>query len=96
MPRFIIERNMPSAGDLTPEQLREAAQTSCNVLRALGPDIQWVHSYVSEDRITCVYIAPSETLIREHARQSGFPADEVIEVVTMIDPTTAEMPRVRA
>jgi hypothetical protein len=96
MPRFIIERNMPSVGDLTAEQLHEASKTSCNVLRQLGPDIQWVHSYVSDDRITCVYIAPSETLIREHARLAGFPADQILEVRTIIDPTTAEMPAVRA
>ena len=96
MPRFIIERNMPRVGDLSAEQLREASQTSCRVLNDLGPSIQWVHSYVTADRITCIYIAPSEELIREHARQTGFPADQILEVRAVIDPTTAEMPMVAA
>jgi hypothetical protein len=96
MPRFIIERNMPGVGDLTGEQLREAAQTSNRVLRELGPDVQWLQSYVSDDRITCVYIASDEKLVREHARRSGFPADRILEVRTVIDPTTAEMTTVTA
>ena len=92
MPRFIIDRNMPKVGDLNADQLREASETSNRVLRELGPDIQWVESYVTGDRITCVYIAANESLIREHARRSGFPADQILLVHAVIDPTTAEMP----
>jgi hypothetical protein len=96
MPRFIIERNMPGVGDLSAEQLREASQTSRRVLKELGTDVQWEHSYVSDDRITCVYIATNEALVLEHARRSGFPADRILEVRTVIDPTTAEMSAVTA
>jgi len=90
MPRYVIERAIPGAGSLPPEELRAISQKSCKVLDALGPQIQWDHSYVSEDKVYCVYIAPSEELIREHARQGGFPADRISEVKTVIDPVTAE------
>jgi hypothetical protein len=90
MPKFLIERNIPGAGKLTSEQLQGISQQSCGVLRGMGPEIQWVHSYVTDDKITCVYIAPNAEMIREHARQGGFPADAVLEVRTIIDPTTAE------
>ena len=90
MPKFVIEREIPGAGDLTPEQLQAISQTSCGVLRKLGPQIQWVHSYVTADKIYCVYIAPDEETVREHARQGGFPANSVAQVRSMIDPTTAE------
>jgi Protein of unknown function (DUF4242) len=90
MPKYLIEREIPGAGDLTPEQLRAISQTSCGVLQGMGPQIQWVHSYVTGDKITCIYIAPNEEMVREHARQGGFPADRVEEIVTIIDPTTAE------
>ncbi len=90
MPKYLIERNIPGAGNLTAEQLQGIAQKSCGVLNKLGPQIQWVQSYVTGDKITCVYIAPNEELVREHARQGGFPADAVLEVRTVIDPTTSE------
>jgi hypothetical protein len=90
MPKYVIERNMPGAGSLSKEQLRAASQTSCGVLQKLGPQIQWVESYVTDDKIYCIYIAPNKQLIEEHARQGGFPADRVSEIKTMIDPTTAE------
>jgi cell division inhibitor SulA len=90
MPKFVIERQVPGAGALTPEQLQAISQTSCGVLRNLGPQIQWVHSYVTADAIFCVYIAPNEEMVREHAKQGGFPANRVLEVKTIIDPTTAE------
>jgi len=90
MPKFLIERNLPGAGKLSPAELQGVSQKSCSVLRGLGPEIQWVQSYVTDDRITCVYIAPSAELIYEHARQGGFPADSVLEVRTIIDPTTSE------
>ena len=90
MPKYVIEREIPGAGDLTAEQLQGVSQTSCNVLRNLGPEIQWVQSYVTGDKIYCVYIAPSEDLIREHAAQGGFPANRISEVRTIIDPTTSE------
>ena len=90
MPRYIIEREIPNAAALSAADLRSIAQRSCGVLQQLGPSIQWVQSYVTEDKITCVYIAPSAELIREHARRGGFPADRVLEVATIIDPTTAE------
>jgi uncharacterized protein DUF4242 len=89
MPKYVIEREIPGAGDLTAEQLKGISQTSCGVLRNLGPEIQWVQSYVTGDKIYCVYIAPNEEMIREHASQGGFPANSVAEVVTIIDPTTA-------
>lgn len=90
MPKYLIEREIPNAGALSPAELSAIAQKSCAVLQALGPSIQWVQSYVTEDRITCIYIAPNADLVREHARRGGFPADRVLEVVTTIDPTTAE------
>ena len=90
MPKYVIERNIPGAGKMSAEQLQGISQKSCSVLQALGPQIQWVHSYVTGDKIYCVYIAPSEELVREHAKRGGFPADRVSEVETIIDPTTAE------
>jgi hypothetical protein len=90
MPKFVIEREIPNVGDLTADQLKAVSQTSCGVLRNLGPEIQWVHSYVTDNKIYCIYNAPSEDLIREHARQGGFPANVVARVRTIIDPTTSE------
>ncbi len=90
MPRYIIERKIPNAGALSAADLTAISQKSCSVLQQLGPSIQWVQSYVTEDKITCVYIAPNAEIIREHARLGGFPADKVLEVATIIDPTTAE------
>jgi hypothetical protein len=90
MPKYLIEREIPGAGDLSPEQLQAISQTSCGVLQGMGPQIQWVQSYVTGDKITCIYIAPNEEMVREHARQGGFPANRVSEVKTIIDPTTAE------
>lgn len=91
MPKFIIEREMPGAGKLSAQDFQGAAQKSCDVLRQLGPDIQWVESYVTGDKVYCVYAAPSEELIREHAQRSGFPADRIHKVERVIDPTTAEV-----
>lgn len=90
MPKFVIEREIPGAGDLSPEQLHTISQTSCGVLQNMGPSIQWIHSYVTGDKIYCVYIAPNEEMIREHAAQGGFPANRVSEIKSIIDPTTAE------
>ncbi len=90
MPKYVIERELPGAGQLSPQQLQAVSQTSCGVLRKLGPEIQWVHSYVTQDKIYCIYIAPNEALIREHATQGGFPANRISEICSMIDPTTAE------
>jgi len=90
MPKYVIEREIPGAGKLTPEQLKGISQTSCGVLSKMGSQIQWLHSYVTEDKIFCVYIAPNEEMVREHAKQGGFPANSVNEVATIIDPTTAE------
>ena len=90
MPRYVIERAIPGAGKLSPQELQAIAQKSCNVLDQLGPKIQWVQSFVTADKIYCVYIAPDEQLVREHARQGGFPANSVAEVKSIIDPTTAE------
>ena len=90
MPKYIIEREIPNAGALSPADLHAIAQKSCAVLDELGPGIQWVQSYVTEDKITCVYVAPNAELIREHARRGGFPANKVLEVAMVIDPTTAE------
>jgi cell division inhibitor SulA len=90
MPKYIIEREIPNAAALSPADLHAIAERSCAILRGLGPSIQWVQSYVTEDKITCVYIAPNAEIIREHARQGGFPADRVLEVAAIIDPTTAE------
>ena len=90
MPKYVIEREIPGAGKLTPEQLQGVAQKSCGVLSQLGPKIQWVESYVTDDKIYCIYISPDEATVREHARQGGFPANRVSEIKTVIDPTTAE------
>ena len=90
MPKFVIEREIPGAGNLNAEQLKGISQTSCGVLRKQGPEIQWVHSYVTGDKIYCVYNAPNEEMVREHAKQGGFPANAVNKVSTIIDPTTAE------
>jgi len=90
MPKFVIEREIPGAGKFTPEQLQGVAGKSCDVLHAMGPDIQWLQSYVTDDKIYCVYIAPDENTVREHAKRGGFPANRVSQVRTMIDPTTAE------
>ena len=91
MPKYIIEREIPGAGKLTAEQLQGISQKSCSVLSKLGPQIQWVESYVTDDKVYCVYIAPNEELVREHAKQGGFPANRVSEVRTVIDPTTSEV-----
>jgi hypothetical protein len=90
MPQFVIEREMPGAGRLSAEELQGASKGSCSVLRELGPEIQWVHSYVTDDKIYCVYRAPSEALIRQHAETAGFPANRIAQVRATIDPTTAE------
>jgi hypothetical protein len=90
MPQYVIEREMPGAGTLPAEDLKQASQTSCSVLRDLGPQIQWVHSYVTDDKIYCVYRAPNEDVIREHAQRGGFPANRISQVRATIDPTTAE------
>ena len=90
MPKYLIERDIPGAGRLSPGELQAVSQKSCGVLTELGPQIQWVQSYVTDNKIYCVYIAPNEGLIREHARRGGFPADRVSEVRTVIDPTTSE------
>lgn len=90
MPKFIIERNMPGAGNLTAADLKGASQKSGAVLQELGPAVQWVHSYVTDDKIYCVYIASDESLVRRHAELSGFPADNIARVRSVIDPTTAE------
>ena len=90
MPKYIIEREVPGAGRLTKDQLVATSQKSCGVLNELGPKIQWVESYVTENKIFCVYIAPNEELRREHAKRGGFPINQVTEVKTMIDPTTSE------
>ncbi len=90
MPKYVIEREIPGAGKLTAAELQGISAKSCGVLRNLGPTIQWVESYVTDDKIYCVYIAPNEALVREHASQGGFPANKVSEVRTMIDPTTSE------
>jgi Protein of unknown function (DUF4242) len=90
MPKYVIERDLPGAGDLSPQQLKAVSQKSCGVLMNLGPTVQWVHSYVTQDKIYCIYIAPNEQLVRDHASQGGFPANRISEVTSMIDPTTAE------
>ena len=90
MPKFVIERSIPGAGNLSPSDLHGISQKSCAVLKNLGPQIQWVESYVTDDKVYCVYIAPDAALIRTHAAEGGFPADRISEVRTMIDPTTAE------
>ena len=90
MPKYVIERDIPKAGNLTQQQIQAISQKSCSVLRNLGSQIQWVHSYVTDDKIYCVYIAPNEEMVKEHAKQGGFPANRVSEVKRMIDPTSAE------
>ena len=90
MPQYVIERDMPGVGSLGPADLKAASQTSCAVLHKMGPDIQWVQSYVTDDKIYCIYRAPNVDMIRRHAEQGGFPANRISEVHAMIDPTTAE------
>ena len=92
MPKYVIERELPGAGDLSQADLQGISQKSCGVLRDLGPEITWQHSYVTQDKIYCVYIAPNEQMIREHAERGGFPANRISEVKAVIDPTTAEEP----
>ena len=89
MKKFMIERNLPGAGNLTPAELQQISQTSCGVLRNMGPEIQWQQSFVTGDKIYCVYLAPNEEMVLEHARQGGFPANVVSEIKTIIDPVTA-------
>lgn len=90
MPKYMIERNIPGLGKLSPEELQAISQKSCAVLHDMGPRIQWLHSYVTAEKLYCTYVAPSEDAVREHARRGGFPADQVSEIKTLIDPTTAE------
>jgi hypothetical protein len=90
MPKYVIEREIPGVGNLTPDEVQGVAQKSCSVLNKLGPSIQWLHSYVTADKIYCVYIAPNEEMVREHAKQGGFPANRISEVRLIIDPTSAE------
>ena len=90
MPKYVIEREIPDAGMLTADQLKGISQTSCGVLNKMGPQIQWVQSYVTENKIYCIYNAPNEEMVREHAKQGGFPANSVSKVSVIIDPTTAE------
>lgn len=91
MPKFVIERDILGAGNLTPDQLSGISQKSCGVLKNLGPEIQWVESYVTDDKVYCVYIAPDEAMVRKHAQEGGFPANRVSQIRRMIDPTTAEV-----
>jgi Protein of unknown function (DUF4242) len=95
VPKYVIEREIPGAGKLTAQQLRVISQACCGIVQTLGPQIQWVQSYVAEDKIYCVYIAPNAEIIREHARRGQFPANRITEIRTMIDPTTAETPLTR-
>ena len=88
MPKYLIEREIPGAGKLSPQQLQAISQKSCSILNKLGSQIQWLHSYVVDDKICCVYISPNEEMIREHARQGGFPANRISEVKAVIDPVT--------
>ncbi len=90
MPKYVIEREIPNAGSLTPDQIQAVSQKSCSVLQKLGPQIQWLESFVTQDKLYCVYIAPNEAMVREHAKQGGFPANRVSEVKRIIDPTSAE------
>ena len=90
MPKFVVEREVPGAGKMTPQELQAISQKSCNVLRNMGPQIQWLHSYVTDDKIYCLYIAPNEAAIREHAKQGGFPANRISAIRDVMDPTTAE------
>ncbi|MGN6388996.1 MAG: DUF4242 domain-containing protein [Burkholderiaceae bacterium] len=90
MPKYLIEREIPDAGKLSADDLRNISQASCGVLQKMGPSIQWVESYVTDNKVYCVYIAPNEDMVREHAKQGGFPANKVSEIRSTIDPTTAE------
>ncbi len=90
MPKFVIERDIPEVGKLSAEELQAISQKSCGVLREMGPQIQWVQSYVTDDRIYCIYIAPDEEAVRKHAQQGGFPANRISRIRSVIDPTTAE------
>ncbi|TKB07620.1 DUF4242 domain-containing protein [Desulforhopalus sp. IMCC35007] len=90
MPKYLIEREIPGAGKLTPAELLGISQKSCGVLEEMGPQIQWVESFVTEDKIYCIYIAPNEDMVQEHAQKGGFPANRISEIKSMIDPTTAE------
>ena len=90
MPKYVIERDLPGAGNLSPVELQGISQTSCGVLQQMGSGIQWLHSYVTGDKVYCIYIAPNEEMIREHAQRGGFPANRVSELKSIIDPTTAE------
>jgi len=90
MPKYVIERDSPNAGKLSPQELKAISQKSCSVLGGMGPQIQWQQSYVTGDKVYCVYIAPNEEMVREHARQGGFPANRVSQVTSIIDPTTSE------
>jgi len=90
MPKFVIEREIPGAGKLSSQEIKGISQKSCEVLRELGPGVQWVESYVTDDKVYCIYVAPSEEAVREHARRGGFPANRISAVRRMIDPTTAE------
>ncbi len=90
MPKYVIERDISGVGKLSSQELKAISQTSCGVLSKMGPQIQWLQSYVTGDKIYCVYIAPNEEMVREHAQQGGFPANRVSEVASIIDPTTAE------
>ena len=90
MPKYLIEREVPGVGNLSEQDVQGLSQKSCDVLQKLGPQIQWVQSYVTGNKIYCIYIAPNEEMIREHAKQGGFPANSISEIVTIIDPTTAE------
>lgn len=90
MPKYVIEREIPGVGKMSAQELQAASQKSCSVLNKLGPQVQWLHSYVTDEKLYCVYIAPNEELIREHAKQGGFPANRISQVKTIIDPTTSE------
>ena len=90
MPKFVIEREIPAAGKLSPDQLKAISQKSCGVLNELGPQIQWLHTFVTDDKLYCIYIAPDEATVRQHAEMGGFPANRISQVRTMIDPTTSE------
>lgn len=90
MPKYVIERELPGAGKLTPDQLRAVSQKSCSVLNKLGPEIQWIESFVTADKVYCIYRAPNEQMIHEHAKQGGFPANKISEIKSVIEPTTAE------
>ena len=90
MPKYVIEREIPGAGKLTPDELQAISQKSCGVLNHLGPQIQWIESYVTDDKIYCIYRAPSEELVRQHAKEGGFPANRISQIKSVIDPSTAD------